>query len=235
MQTLNIGGEEVSYRVKQGKSGKHATIRFLSINEIEVVLPKDVHISAEELLKKKSSLIEKRRRELLSRQMIQDKDTILYKGRKLRIEVIRKEQTPRNRITVEADKIQVSVIGNEDPEALLRIWLTRKTQQLVDRIVQRYSTKFQVQPLNIAVKQTRRWGYCTNIGRLVFNWQLATLPLEIAEYVVIHEYSHLSEFNHQKEFHKILASIVPDYRKREKELKRYIPIEDATRGLGLSR
>jgi len=48
---------------------------------------------------------------------------------------------------------------------------------------------------------------------------LVALPKKMRDYVVLHELAHLSEFNHSKSFHKKLASIYPDYREMERELR----------------
>lgn len=112
--------------------------------------------------------------------MIRERDTLLYGGKRFRVEVTKAEQPPHNRVSIEDDIIHVSMLGNEDPEAILRIWLTAKTKTLVNRIICSHASQFQAKPSDVAIRNTRRWGYCTRKGRLVFNWQLAALPREIA-------------------------------------------------------
>ena len=103
--------------------------------------------------------------------------------------------------------------------------MSDETRQYIQEVGSRYSERFKTKPVNVCVVDTRRWGYCTRWKTIFFNWQLIALPPEVAEYIVLHEYTHLSEFNHQKKFRKLLANLLPDYRKREKELKKFVPIE----------
>jgi predicted metal-dependent hydrolase len=81
-----------------------------------------------------------------------------------------------------------------------------------------YATRFGVSLGNVSVKNTKRWGYCTKDGDLVFTWQLIALPDTLAEYVMIHELTHLFEFNHSKRFWAKLASVCPDFKERQHAL-----------------
>ena len=54
---------------------------------------------------------------------------------------------------------------------------------------------------------------------------------QVVEYVVLLEYAHLSEFNHQKAFYKILANVCHEYKKREKELEKFIPADVLSLGV----
>src|SRR4051812_20805718 len=48
--------------------------------------------------------------------------------------------------------------------------------------------------------QVSRWGSCSKGRNLSFNFRIALLPKEIADYVIVHELCHLGEFNHSKAF-----------------------------------
>lgn len=224
MQTIQVNGKEVKYRLRRGNSRKYVILKFLPEERLEIILPKNCVIDVEALLKKKSSLIERKYRELANRQKILDGNMLLFKGKQRQIEVLENEQPPKNRVTVQGDQILVIIKEGEDAATLLKDWLTQKTEQYVLRTLQRYLNIFNTKPTEVKIKNTRRWGYCTSRRSLVFNWQLVALPKEVAEYVVLHEYAHLTEFNHQKAFHKIMANVCPEYRKREKGLKKFIPI-----------
>lgn len=89
----------------------------------------------------------------------------------------------------------------------------------VRRIANEHGLKYQ----NISVKNTTsQWGSCSPEGNLSFSYKLLFLPLEIAEYVIVHELAHTVELNHSHRFWRLVRSILPDYRKREHELKKYI-------------
>ena len=67
--------------------------------------------------------------------------------------------------------------------------------------------------------QTSRWGSCSRRGNLNFNYRIALLPPEIADYIIVHELCHLGEFNHSKKFWDLVAKTVPDWNKLRAQLK----------------
>ena len=68
-------------------------------------------------------------------------------------------------------------------------------------------------------EQKTRWGSCSSKGNLNFNWKLIRMPQEILDYVVVHELAHRMEMNHSPRFYRIVASVLPDYKIRERWLK----------------
>lgn len=72
----------------------------------------------------------------------------------------------------------------------------------------------------IAIKQQKsRWGSCSTKNNLNFNYKLYFLPEHLRDYVVVHELCHVKEHNHSARFWNLVASIMPDFRKYEKELR----------------
>ncbi len=48
--------------------------------------------------------------------------------------------------------------------------------------------------------QRTLWGSCSPRGTLSFNWRLVLAPLEVLDYVVVHEVCHLRVPNHSRRF-----------------------------------
>jgi hypothetical protein len=72
----------------------------------------------------------------------------------------------------------------------------------------------------VKVRQAdRRWGSCGRTNDLNFNWRLIMAPLEVIDYVVIHEISHIVYKDHSSRFWQKVASLCPDYKKHRKWLK----------------
>ena len=67
--------------------------------------------------------------------------------------------------------------------------------------------------------QKSRWGSCSHKGNLNFNWRLIMAPIEVIDYVVVHEMCHLKEMNHSSRFWKLVEETQPDYKKTRKWLK----------------
>jgi predicted metal-dependent hydrolase len=65
----------------------------------------------------------------------------------------------------------------------------------------------------------RRWGSCTSTGGLNFSWRLIQAPLEIVDYVIVHELVHLRQPDHSKKFWSKVEEIMPDYERRREWLR----------------
>ena len=67
----------------------------------------------------------------------------------------------------------------------------------------------------------RKWGSCSHRKNLNFNYRILFLPQELADYIVAHELCHLKELNHSKKFWGLMEKILPDWRERRKQLRKY--------------
>ncbi len=64
-----------------------------------------------------------------------------------------------------------------------------------------------------------RWGSCSSLGNINLAWRLIMAPLEIIDYVIVHELAHLLQANHSQRFWAEVQKILPDYKNRRKWLK----------------
>ena len=67
--------------------------------------------------------------------------------------------------------------------------------------------------------QKTRWGSCSSVGNLNYNWKLVLMPPGVLDYVVVHELAHRREMNHSAAFWKVVATWMPDYKKYRKWLR----------------
>ncbi len=67
--------------------------------------------------------------------------------------------------------------------------------------------------------QKSRWGSCSKSGNLSFNYKIALLSPEHADYIIVHELCHIKEFNHSKNFWALVAETIPEWRTIRRLLK----------------
>jgi predicted metal-dependent hydrolase len=106
------------------------------------------------------------------------------------------------------------------PTPAQREALFEQTRALVVPLVARWSAQMDLHPTGIKITGAeRRFGSCSGKDSLCFSYRLAGYPAEAVEYVVVHELAHIAEKNHGPRFYALVASVLPDYRAREKLLR----------------
>jgi len=65
-----------------------------------------------------------------------------------------------------------------------------------------------------------RWGSCSSRKSLNFSWRLIMANDDVIDYVVIHELAHLIHMNHSEKFWAVVASVLPNYKERQSQLRK---------------
>lgn len=98
--------------------------------------------------------------------------------------------------------------------------LANQALQDIPPRVHRYAAAMGVTYARITIRnQKGRWGSCSSVGNLNFNCLLMLAPEDVRDYVVIHELAHRKHMDHSSAFWAEVASVMPDYKQREKWLK----------------
>lgn len=100
----------------------------------------------------------------------------------------------------------------EDVHSLVYAWLRSEASVSLRQMTRNLASKHACLPNRIVVKeQARRWGSCSTLGNINLNWRLIQAPVEVQQYVIIHELAHLTEMNHSKEFWTLVKRMMPRY------------------------
>jgi len=117
-------------------------------------------------------------------------------------------------------------LGKESPDLNnlndieLKKFYKKETERIVRGLVEIYNENNKFKIKNIRIKnQKTRWGSCSSIGNLNFNWKLSMAPYEVIEYVVIHELCHRIQMNHSNLFWNEVKKLCPNYKKHSNWLK----------------
>ncbi|HEY5630900.1 MAG TPA: M48 family metallopeptidase, partial [Nitrososphaeraceae archaeon] len=117
-----------------------------------------------------------------------------------------------NEFTIHVKKKKIKTIYEE--------WLFERSTLIFNQFIEKYCALLNVRPKKILIKNLKsRWGSATFKGTINLNVHIIKAPLEVIEYVVLHEMGHLIEKNHSKRFWKIIKYYMDDYQDKRRWLK----------------
>ena len=96
----------------------------------------------------------------------------------------------------------------------------KNSKEIIPKLVEKHSKQMSLFPTSIKYRKNKNtWGSCNYKNGLNFNIYLCKFPLEIIEYVVIHELAHIKHKNHSKKFWNLVEVYCQDYKYRMKLFK----------------
>lgn len=114
----------------------------------------------------------------------------------------------------------LSTSAQERGELAFTKWYKTQALTLFTERVNHYANLHGLIPKEVKVNSAKtRWGSCTSAGTLNFTWRLVMAPLEVIDYVVLHELAHLKVKNHSPRFWKLVESLCPDFKHHRKWLR----------------
>jgi predicted metal-dependent hydrolase len=136
------------------------------------------------------------------------------------------ELAPTKRYQVELVDQTLHVRGPElaNNDAVLKriveAWLKDTAKAFITERVLHWSRRMNCTFSDIRFKDLKsRWGSCSQRGNLNFNWRLIGAPVDVIDYVVVHELSHRFEMNHSQRFWKKVEEFLPNYQAAKHWLK----------------
>lgn len=105
-------------------------------------------------------------------------------------------------------------------EFLLK-WYKSRAKTILDQRVEYYGRILGVEPSQVRIRSPKRlWGSCHPSKRVLnFNWKIIMAPVEMLDYVVIHELSHIKVPDHSKRFWRFVSQFCPDFKKHNEWFK----------------
>ncbi|MCX8094737.1 MAG: M48 family metallopeptidase [Caldisericia bacterium] len=104
-------------------------------------------------------------------------------------------------------------------ELFMKFYKQRAKEIIYER-VKFYADKYGFKYNKIKITSAnKRWGSCGAKGNLNFSYRIIMAPLEIVDYIVVHELVHTKYRNHKKIFYEEVSKILPDYKNMENWLK----------------
>ncbi|WP_367608221.1 M48 family metallopeptidase [Legionella sp. W05-934-2] len=224
--TLDTGWCEVSVKrrkqrksitilVKEGRVQVNAPLRMPAV-DVQLLIENKRAWIERALAKQQTAIQETSKR-------IEPGELFLYQGKRypLRIETGNSDAiylSDDQHLTMRSTKLY-------SPEHLferLSDWYRQQATAYLMEKTHFYAQKLGHFPSSIEIKSYRaRWGSCSAKGAIHYNWRIIMAPLDVIDYVVVHELCHLVEHNHSSRFWQIVARFDKAYQSHRQWLKQY--------------
>ena len=117
--------------------------------------------------------------------------------------------------------IEINELDEETLKRNLKRFYINSCKSIIAERVKIYQKQLKVNPKMIEIIESKaKWGSCSSDRNLAFNYRLAMTPIDVIDYVVIHELCHIHHMNHDRSFWRRVGSIMPDYKEKEAYLAR---------------
>jgi predicted metal-dependent hydrolase len=179
--------------------------------------------SIQEFIEKHVKWVEKKKAEMraaaptLPKQYLPG-ETFLYLGQAYALEIVKGQ---KKKLILD-DRFRMAETEQERAELVFQNWYRQQAKQLIVERVQHFAEIHQLHYEKITITSARtRWGSCSPKNTISFSWRLIMTPLDVVDYVVVHELAHTVHHNHSKRFWGLVGKILPDYKERRKWLRQY--------------
>jgi predicted metal-dependent hydrolase len=119
-------------------------------------------------------------------------------------------------------KITFHVRNKRKYKTNIKSWYKEQTNQIINHRLSELANQMKVDYNNVKIKDNSTvWGSCSSKRNLNFSLYLSAFPIEIIDYIVIHELAHICQFNHSTNFWDIVKKHDPQYKDHIKYIRKY--------------
>jgi predicted metal-dependent hydrolase len=216
---LLLDGQEVEWRLVRSPRAKKLRIK-VGPDGVVVVLPegRNDREAAAFISNQRAWVAEQlarvRQLHALRRPSARDSERILFRGDMVAVRVVRSQawRAP-NKVAIEHDAITVTCKPGSKtaPARSLQNWLRKQAREHIEQHIAEVGKRLKRAPNRIYVMgQRTKWGNCSALGNLSFNWRLVMAPDFVLHYIVTHEMVHLAVPDHSRKFWLTVQSLCPE-------------------------
>jgi predicted metal-dependent hydrolase len=217
--------KDIKYTL-QRSNRKTASIYIERDGQVSVYVPQDLSKShLEELLESKRKWIYRNQAEWhdLNATRVQREyvngEGFLYLGRTYRLKLVEEQDHP----LMLKDGYFCLRANNgyaPDADAAFKEFFRVKEKRRIPERVAFYEDRMGVQSKAVKVIDLKnRWASCSPGGNVNFHWKCMMAPLNVLDYIVVHELAHLIHPNHTDAFWNEVDKVMPDYGDRKEWLR----------------
>jgi predicted metal-dependent hydrolase len=213
-----IDGREVEYRLRATKSAHKLRIR-VGVGGVDVIRPDSADASnAEEFLRANgpwvlAQLDRVSRLHAARRVRHLNAGEIFLRGERTPVRIDEMPYPPRSSRVEMREGVVVLALGRgsrSTSASTLERWLRRQARAAIEEEVAAVAARLDVAPGRLYIMDQRtKWGNCSRLRNLSFNWRVIMAPEYVLRYLVTHETVHLAVPDHSKKFWLTVQSICP--------------------------
>jgi len=151
------------------------------------------------------------RRQAIRRPVKRPSGQILFRGEYVPVQVVRAD-TWHGPNRVSLDNGAITIICNPRRQTplvrSLENWLRKQAREQIAGFLAPVTKRLKREPNRVYVMgQRTKWGNCSALGNLSFNWRLIMAPDFVLRYLVVHEAVHLAIPDHSRKFWLTVQSL----------------------------
>lgn len=109
-----------------------------------------------------------------------------------------------------------------DRQKALQLFYKKQAELHLKERVTALSERMGLFPSHVSIRgQRTRWGSCSSEGAISLNWKLLAAPVDVIDYVIVHELAHIRHLDHSPQFWSLVETFYPDWRLAKLWLKEH--------------
>lgn len=216
LQHILLDGQDVACRFVCSKTAKKLRIK-VTLDGVEVVVPEDREVQdglafvANNQAWVTAQLERARQLRAVRRPDKRMQGQVLFRGELVSVKVLRIDRwIAPNKVALEESGISITCGSDARTPASrsLENWLRKQARESIKKHLADVAKRVNRTPNRIYIMgQRTKWGNCSALGNLSFNWRLIMAPDYVLRYIVTHEMAHLAIPDHSRRFWMTVQSI----------------------------
>ena len=206
---------------------KHIYLSFDAEGGLVIKSPKVSQNAIEKLLLKKAAWISKSKEKLQNKKgkalQFHTESELYFLGEAHTLHLIPYEKK-YTKLTFDGDTFYL-YYSHYDTQVFQRHidnFYKKEAQAYIPNVIHQWASTMGLHYNRVSFRKTKRqWGSCSSRNNLSLNTMMMKLPLDVIQYIVVHELAHIKHKHHQKAFWALVESYLPAYKTQVKELTNY--------------
>lgn len=221
----------LDYRIIRNPRRRRLSITISAQSDIHILAPKsiserDIEAFVQQQVPWINRTLKKVEKHYIPPKTFKEGETFMFLGENYRLQLL---EGSKKGVEFKDKRLKVSVkVGRnnkEEIQAALLTWYKERAKDIIPDRVEIHAKEMGLDYNQVRIKTLKtRWGSCSSLKNLNFNWVLMMTPIHVLDYVVIHELAHLVHMNHSKSFWDLVEQYCPDYREHKKWLNDHVAL-----------